>query len=1073
MKNLLLSVCMLVAGAAFAGNVTWTGAVNSNWSEPGNWKDATDASGLPTAADVAVFNVGEATTINVDTQSAACQQIKIEANSAELTFGGTGKISISSPSGSVGSASSYVGTSMVVNNLNATTCPTAFMCAIDVLVSGKKLFGPGSVFYGDVCIVNANWVGFVGNSNVTASDELKKTVIHGNFCAASGITLSVYCISADNELVIDIDDPQKEFNTSKLNFVVNGTAKTYAHCGKVTFKRGRARIPSGHGNATTSTVTDRFVVDGGTVLAGEAAQDLTNGFHFVSGTYSTTKVVSPTWDYPSRLILSGFEDGYFGSGKTLVLNASYANCAYFYDEPNPKIVIDGKVIATNSNSSLRFCNGVGNGVVSGSGEIVARVLNISKKYATCTFKDLTLTLGDGFQPNNASTTAVFDGATLQAYGNWGHLGSNAGTYKLVGAVDFDTADAFGGVTPHSIWLKTVTAEDGLGLTVRGGGTVAHVFAANTALSWDKLTVADNTTYVLSNATALAVSELSLGKGAKLAMNTGYISADKITLGDGCEITVPFRAAGSLVANGSGVQQGAFTLNVTVPPGTAQVAYPIVRGFALDPSKTTFNLVDPDGNLSNVHYEYDGLYIAPTVTPDPTVSEWTGAVDGSWEKSGNWTIAPTADAAAYFSGFNHLAVNHDVDTTPASITFRDTAGPFVISGKELAFPKANAAQITSSSYADQRIACDFSLAAIAANSGIFATSGRGRIIFDGKVDVKKFTDYTTHFNLSGEVAFAGQVTLRGFKMASGAICRVLEGGDVSVVEQSNNSGQSLNNGSIKVDEGGSFAWASTCDRPFLWTVNSSHTVNGTMNIARTIQAKGNMTFTGTGTLNLCATNDTVCNSLEGTANTTVNLKGGIRTNVNNPIFRTTYNGREKYSARISAEDGTTLGAYRDWTYGLGAITNSEIITSTPADRALAIAGTVTVDTSDPATDDPHTITFTDPIVGDGTLVKTGAGTLALVSDANDIRTGLTLEGGAVSLAHPIATGSLKFDGGGVTVPKSERGSYADWATVVTAASIEGDPVETSGKYELRVVDGEGDTKLLQAKYKAKGLLLILR
>ena len=135
--------------------------------------------------------------------------------------------------------------------------------------------------------------------------------------------------------------------------------------------------------------------------------------------------------------------------------------------------------------------------------------------------------------------------------------------------------------------------------------------------------------------------------------------------------------------------------------------------------------------------------------------------------------------------------------------------------------------------------------------------------------------------------------------------------------------------------------------------------------------------------------------------------------------------------------------------------------------------MTVDTSDPATDDPHTITYTDPIVGDGTLVKTGAGTLALVSDANDIRTGLTLKGGAVSLAHPIVTGALKFDGGGVTVPKSERGSYADWVTVVTAASIEGDPVDPTGKYELRVVDGEDDTKLLQAKYNAKGLLLIFR
>lgn len=1069
MKHLLTVALLSLFGAAFAGNVNWTGAVNGNWSEPGNWSDATDASGLPTATDVAVFNVGEATTINVDIETAICKQIKIEATSAAVTFGGTGRVTIS------GGGDTRIPaqlSSVAVCNLNCNTEWTTFNCAVSLSSSGKINVPPAVVFNGDVTVPSCPWMGFVSIDCHAPAVDKSRVVIHGNFTMLTTSGHNVYCLDPLAELYVDIEDPEKSFTCYALYFTVNNGAA--ATCGKVSFVNGRATVVNGFANATTKAVSDCLVIDGGTVVAGEASENMTNGFHFVSGTYSTTKIVSSAWKYPSRLILSGFEDGYFGAGKTMIYNASYANCVYFYDEATPQIAIDGTIVATNNNSSIRICNPQSSkGTLSGSGGIVARLLNIAGKYANATFRGLTLTVGDGFQPGATFTTAVFDDATLQSYGNWGHLGSNAGTYKLVGAVDFDTADAFDGVTSHSIWLKTVTAEDGLDLTVRGGGTVAHVFAANTALSWDKLTVADNTTYVLSNATALVVSELSLGKGAKLVMNTGYISADTITLGDGCEITVPFRAAGSLVAKGSGVQQGTFTLNVTVPSGTAQAAYPVVNGLALDPSKTTFNLVDPDGNLSNVHYECNGLYIAPAVTTDPTVSEWTGAVDGSWAKTGNWTIAPTADAAAYFIGFNHLAVDHDVDTTPASITFRDTAGPFVISGRELAFPKANAAQITSSSYADQRIACDFSLAAIAADSGIFATSGRGRIIFDGKVDVKKFTDYTTHFNLSGEVAFSGLATLRGLKMASGAVCRVLDGGDVSVVEQSNNFAQSLNNGSIKVDEGGSFTWASTCDRSFLWTIASSHVVNGTMNIARTIQAKGDMTFTGTGTLNLCATNDTVCNSIEESVNTTVNLKGGIRANINNPIFRTTYNGREKYYARISAENGTTLGAYRDWTYGLGAITNSEIITSTPADRALAYTGTLTVDTEDPDTSVGHTITFADPIVGGGTLVKAGAGALVLASDENSIPSGVTLNGGALAVKSPLTTGALKFAGGGVTVPKSERGSYADWTTIVTAASIEGDPVETSGKYELRVVDGEGDTKLLQAKYKAKGLLLLLR
>lgn len=595
---------------------------------------------------------------------------------------------------------------------------------------------------------------------------------------------------------------------------------------------------------------------------------------------------------------------------------------------------------------------------------------------------------------------------------------------------------------------------------------------------DKLTVADDTTYILSNATALVVGTLTLGKNAKLILDKGYVEADALSLGDGCEVTAAFRAAGTLVAKSCGEQKGSFTLNVSVPSGTTALAYPVTRGLMLDEAKTTFSLTDPDGTLSDVHFERGNVYIAPTISPDPSATEWTGAVDESWANAGNWTMSPVENADLVFNGFANLDVDHEVsgDVDYKSLTFKDTAGPFVISGQTLAFAKGSTVgQIVSKSYADQHIACDFTLDANDADSGIFATAGRGAIYMDGTVDDKKFSDYTCHFSLGGTVVFSGTATLRGFlfKNNTSAICRVAPGGKVSVVEQSNNSSQTLGNGSIYVDEDGVFEWASTCDKPFQWSTKSSHAVNGTMNIARTILSKGDMTFTGTGTLNLCATNDLACNALDGTANTTVNLNGGLRVNINNPIFRTTYNGLEKYYARISAEDGTTLGAYRDWTYGLGAITNSEIITSTAADRALAYTGTLTVDTEDPDTSVGHTLTFADPIVGGGTLVKAGAGTLVLASDENSIPAGVTLNGGALAVKSPIATGALKFAGGGVTVPKSERGSYADWATVVTAASIEGDPVETSGKYELRVVDGEGETKLLQAKYNARGLLLILR
>lgn len=459
MKNLLLSVCMLVAGAAFAGNVTWTGAANdgNKWSTPGNWKDATDAPTLPTTADVAVFNVAEPTTVNVDTEDAIANQIKIEAASAAVTFGGTGKISISC---SGDARIPALTTKVAICNLNCNTEWTTFDCAVSLSSSGKINVPPAVVFNGDVTAPTCPWMGFVSIDGHAPAVDKSRVVIHGNFTMLTTSGHNVYCLDPLAELYVDIAEPEKSFTCYAFYFTVNNGAA--ATCGKVSFVNGRATVVNGFANATTKAVSDCLVIDGGTVVAGEASENMTNGFRFVSGTYSTTKIVSSAWKYPSRLILSGFEDGYFGAGKTMIYNSGYANCVYFYDEAEPQIGIDGTIVATNSNSSIRFCNPQSSkGTLSGSGEIVARVLNVAGKYATATFKGLTLTVGDGFQPGNNYSTTVFDGATLQSYGNWGHLGSNAGTYKLVGAVDFNTADAFGGMTPHSVWLKTVSVGDAL------------------------------------------------------------------------------------------------------------------------------------------------------------------------------------------------------------------------------------------------------------------------------------------------------------------------------------------------------------------------------------------------------------------------------------------------------------------------------------------------------------------------------------------------------------------------------------------------------------------------------------
>ena len=92
---------------------------------------------------------------------------------------------------------------------------------------------------------------------------------------------------------------------------------------------------------------------------------------------------------------------------------------------------------------------------------------------------------------------------------------------------------------------------------------------------------------------------------------------------------------------------------------------------------------------------------------------------------------------------------------------------------------------------------------------------------------------------------------------------------------------------------------------------------------------------------------------------------------------------------------TLGLKGDVTYGpADGVTPS----TAAADRALSIGyrATLTIDTTDPDSGTPRTLTLKDPVIGGGDLTITGGGKVVLAAAGNRVGK-LTLAGGTLSVS----------------------------------------------------------------------------
>ena len=172
--------------------------------------------------------------------------------------------------------------------------------------------------------------------------------------------------------------------------------------------------------------------------------------------------------------------------------------------------------------------------------------------------------------------------------------------------------------------------------------------------------------------------------------------------------------------------------------------------------------------------------------------------------------------------------------------------------------------------------------------------------------------------------------------------------------------------LVVDGGGTLVFSNETGSAVLnmadmrWT----HVVNGLLDMQCPYKANRDMVFSGTGTVHVAAVSPTIDHSAAFIIGGGLTLKPKSWTTV-------TADAPDNYT-KIAVNDDAVLSAAADWTYGpeRGVAT-----ATTAAERAIEIPAraTLTVKT------DGHTVSFADPIAGEGSLVVAEGSKAALAGD----------------------------------------------------------------------------------------------
>jgi hypothetical protein len=561
------------------------------------------------------------------------------------------------------------------------------------------------------------------------------------------------------------------------------------------------------------------------------------------------------------------------------------------------------------------------------------------------------------------------------------------------------------------------------LSTAGGGTVSLTFSGGIS-ALDELVVEAGTTLWLTNSSgSVSAKRISLGDGAALHAKASVAGCDSIVLGDGATLDIPGQAS-TLRLRKLSLGDGARIL-MTAGGGSIESALAPVVG---DGAKIIFTVPEAltagklhavwaapawDGDLSSL-VEIDGLegsswtlkrvgavaYLSdgtvPGVYGNATTPEWIGETSSIWSDKSNWTsnTVLTGQKYGYFGRDVNPFVTNDASRSIRYPVFRSNSGPYYLAGKQITLTYG-ALKESSNSIRDES-----PMPVVIDNP----------LVFSGSCAYIRNTASSCLLLRGGGIALGGIYTLGDVRL----------GGNW----RGTNAVLTTSTSRLTVLPGGILTITAT-DGAF--NAPSWLAVDGLLDVSNTFAFASSARLFGNGDIRIRGVETGATASFPLADSLTLYpLNGWPTVSAEAPAAAVT----------ISAADTPTLGAQGNWRYGPADGAAPE---TTEVERALKVAegATLTIDTQDPETGAGHVITFADPIMGEGSVVKTGAGTLSFVTTNSVVAGTFRVEEGAITLSGAASTAA-------------ERG----WTRVISAGALVGAQEALPPRFKSRIVESDG-------------------
>ncbi len=1010
----------------------WQGG-DGDWTDKAHW----EGGNIPKGGEVARWKSARYGTVNVNTNA----------------YIGYWALSDKSPSDAANTVR-WIGTGTVTNGSTSTTYVgigrNLIIDGPDVFVNKSLSVHPTNacleVRSGHLHTVSGISVNF-GSSLLVNGGRLTSSVTVNKGAAMSVTDGSAYIYSTfevNSNAVVSVSGGKLEHTYSNSKGTINGGGRISVSGGEyttygVTIKEGAtldisggtAKFTGSFSANTNATVN----LSGGTLRLGVAPTLAASAFSFTGGTLVWANTTSIGASRAHFLPPAGttFEHRSSGSGFWVDSSGTYS--------------FDGTYVATNRNTGhpnvYNYKTSLG---FTGNGTFIVDAFRIRNGFTT-TIRSKAVKLGHGLKAENSggATFSFPDGMEFGAWDDWDNANDQGDpsyipTIRLAGRISFDTLDCIDGVSKRSVTLTKCTDGGMTSLSASGGGTVSLTFSGGIS-ALDALVVEAGTTLWLTNSSgSVSAKSIRLGDGAALHATAPMAGCESIILGAGATLDIPAQSstlrlrrlvlgddARLLMTAGLGsvetafapvVGDGAkivFTMPETVTAGTLHAVWcapawdgdlsSAVEIVGLEGSGWTLKRVGSTAYLS------DGT--VPAVTGNSTTPGWIGETSSLWSEKSNWTADTVLNGQkyGYFGRDVNPYVTNDVARSIRYPWFLSNSGPYYLAGKQLTLSYGNASNNNSNSIRDESpmpVVIDNPLAFSGSCAFIRNTASSCLLLRGGG-------------RTTGGIYTLGDVRLGGAWSATNA-----------VLTTSNSRLTVLPGGSLTITAtGGAF------------TVPAWLAVDGLLDVSNTFAFASSARLFGSGNIRIrdVETNATASFPLAD-ALTLYPLNGWTTVGADAPAAAVT----------ISAIETPTLGALGNWRYGpaVGAFPET-----TEAERALKVAvdATLSIDTEDPDTGAGHVITFADPIMGEGSVVKTGAGTLSFATTNSVISGVFRVEEGTVNISGAVSAAA-------------ERG----WTRILSAGSLEGVQEALPARLKSRIVEN-GDLRSLEVRAERHTVFMV--